>query len=144
MLLRFITVVLVVGVTANAQQPAPPGMTLAEASARRFPQPVQVRDLLNREVLRPVESQPVVGRVREIVKRADGKIEVVVNFGGLFGFFTRPVAVPVDAMVLVGQYLEIVDFTPDQLQQFKTFDGSDTMPLALDSVLRVGLARPSH
>lgn len=39
--------------------PPPPGMSLAESAAMRFPQPVRVGDLLGRQVLRPVESQDV-------------------------------------------------------------------------------------
>ena len=146
MLLRYIVAmgILIANMAAHAQQPTPSGMSLAEAASRRFPQPVRVGDLLKREVLRPLESQPILGRVRDVVKQTDGTIDVVVNLGGTFNPFARPIAVPVDAMVLVGQYMEIVDFTPDQLKQFKTFDGTGTMPLPPDSVIRVGLARPSH
>ncbi len=136
--------VLMASTAAYAQQPAPPGMSLAEAAARRFPQPVRVGDLLKRQVLRPMESQPTLGWVHDVVKRTDGSIEIVVDYGGVFGLFARPIAVPVEAMVLLGQYMEIVDFTPDQLKQFKTFDGAGTAPLPPDSVIRVGLARPSH
>jgi hypothetical protein len=136
--------VLIASTAVHAQQPAPPGMSLAEAASRRFPQPVRVGDLLKRQVLRPVESQPVLGRVYEVVEQPDGTIDVVVDYGGELGLFTRRIAVPVDAMVLLGQYMEIVDFTPDQLKQFKTFDGAGTMALSPDRVIRVGLARPSH
>ena len=136
--------VLIGGGAVHAQQPAPPGMSLAEAAARRFPQPIRAGDLLRRQVLRPIESQPSLGRVSEVVKQADGTIDVVVEYGGLLGLFARPIAVPVDAMVLLGQYMEIVDFTPKQLRQFKTFDGAGTTPLPPDSIIRVGLARPSH
>ena len=139
-----LAILLIAGTTVYAQNPAPPGMSLAEAAARRFPQPVLVESLLQREVLQPLESQPVLGSVRDIVRRADGGINVVVNYGGKFGFFTRPIAVPVDAMVLVGQYMEIVDFTPDQLRQFKTYDKAGTTSVPPDSMIRVGLARPSH
>jgi hypothetical protein len=145
LLTRLVIVGLLIGCgTAFAQQPAPTGMSLAEAAARRFPQPVRVGDLLKREVLQPVESQPILGRVRDVVKQADGTLDVVVDYGGLFGFDTRPIAVPVDAMVLLGQYMEIVDFTPTQLDGFKTFDASGIMPLPADAIIRVGLARPSH
>jgi hypothetical protein len=137
-------VLLILGAAAHAQQPRPPGMSLADAAARRFPQPVRVGDLLKREVLWPVESQTVVGWVRDVVKQPDGTIDVVVDYGDRFDLFVRPIAVPVDAMVLLGQYMEVVDFTPDELKQFKTFDGNGTMPLPPDSVIRVGLARPSH
>jgi hypothetical protein len=129
---------------AYAQQPKPPGMSLAEAAARRFPQPVRVGDLVGRRVLQPLESQPTLGRVHAVVKQPDGTIDVIVDYGGLFGFFARPVAVPVEGMVLLGEYMEIVDFTPAQLSQFKTYDGSDASPLSPDSTIRVGLARPSH
>src|SRR5262249_59597419 len=90
--------------------PPPAGMCLAESTAMRFPQPVRVGDLLGREVLRPVESQDLLGRVRRLVRDRDGNIMVVVDFGGFLGSGTRPIAVPVDAMVLLGQDLEIVAF----------------------------------
>jgi hypothetical protein len=141
---RFLIVVLLLlGPAAHAQLP-PTRISLAGAAARRFPQPVRVGDLLQRQVLRPVESQPTVGRVRDVVKRPDGGIDVVVDYGGAFGLFARPIAVPVDAMVLLGQYMEIADFTPEQLKQFKTYDATDMTPLPRDSIIRVGLARPSH
>ena len=69
---------------------------------------------------------------------------VVVNFGGFIGFGARPIAVPVDAMVLVGQVMEIVAFTPDQLRHFPTFSASGTMDVADDTIIKVGLAKPSH
>ena len=128
----------------RAQQPAPAGMSLAEAAARRFPQPVRIGDLLQRQVLQPLESQPTLGWVRDVVRQADGSVAVVMDFGGAFGLFTRPIAVPIDAMALLGQYMEVIDFTPSQLRQFKAFDQAGAVPLPPDSVIRVGLARPSH
>ena len=69
---------------------------------------------------------------------------VVVNFGGLLGIGSRPIAVPVDAMVLLGQDMEIVAFTPEQLQQFLTFSPAGTAAVGNDLVITVGLAQPSH
>ena len=96
--------------TTPGGMPPPPGMSLAESAAMRFPQPVRTGDLPDREVLRPVESQDVLGRVRRLVRDANGQIMVVVDFGGFLGFGSRPIAVPVDAMVLLGQDMEIVAF----------------------------------
>lgn len=135
---------LLVGGPALAQQPKPPDMPLATNAARRFPQPVVVGTLIDRRVLQPLESQPTLGRVRQIVRRADGSLDAVVAYGGLAGFGARPIAVPVDAMVLLGEYMEIVDFTPAQLDGFPTFDGAGATPLKPEEVIRVGLARPSH
>ena len=56
----------------------------------------------------------------------------------------RPIAVPVDAMVLLGQDMEIVAFTPEQLRQFPTFSPSGTTDVADDTIIKVGLAKPSH
>jgi hypothetical protein len=110
----------------------------------RFPQPVRVGDLLHRTVLRPVESQDVLGRVRQVVRDEAGTILVVVDSGGFLGFGTRPIAVPVDAMVLLGQDMEIVAFTPKQLRAFPTFSPAGTSPVPDDTVIKVGLAKPSH
>lgn len=124
--------------------PPPPGMSLAESAAMRFPQPVRVGDLLGRTVLRPVPSQDVLGRVREVVRDRDGRIMVVVDFGGFLGFGARLIAVPVDAMVLLGRDMEIVAFTAQQLRKFPTFSPSGTTKVAGDTVIKVGLAKPSH
>ena len=146
----FVCGMLAVAGTAHAQSatpggmPPPPGMSLAASAAMRFPQPVRVGDLLGREVLRPVESQDVLGRVRRVVRDQHDQIVVVVDFGGFLGFAGRPIAVPVDAMVLLGQDMEIVAFTPEQLRQFPTFSPSGATDLADDTIIQVGLAKPSH
>ncbi len=130
--------------TTPGGMPPPPGMSLADSTAMRFPQPVRVGDLLGRQVLRPVERQDILGRVRGLVRDRDGRIMVVVDFGGFLGFGARPIAVPVDAMVLLGQDMEIVAFTPEQLRQFPTFSPSGTTDVADDTIIKMGLAKPSH
>jgi hypothetical protein len=130
--------------TTPGGMPPPPGMSLADSTAMRFPQPVRVGDLLRKDVLRPVASQQVLGHVRAVVRASDGTIQIVMSFGGFLGFGTRSIAVPVDAMVLVGQDMEVVAFTPKQLTGFPTFTGSGTTPVPPDTIIRVGLAKPSH
>jgi hypothetical protein len=137
-------IVLLSGGGAAAQQMKPADMSPSTAAARRFPQPVAVGDLLNRTVLRPVESQQILGRVDQVVKTPDGEIDVVVRYGGVFGFGARQIAVPVQAMVVLGEYMEIVDFTPEQLNGFPTYEASKAMPIGPDKIIQVGLARPSH
>ena len=129
---------------AFAQAPRPAGMLPAEAAARRFPQPVRAGDLVGRDVLRPLESQPVLGRVSGLVRRPDGTVDVVVQYGGVLGFGRHPIAVPVDAMALLGQDIEVLDLTPTQLDALPRFDGAGTVPVPPDTTIQVGLARPSH
>jgi hypothetical protein len=130
--------------TTPGGMPPPPGMSLAESTAMRFPQPVRVGDLIGREVLRPVESQDVLGRVNRFVRDRDGQIMAVMDFGGFLGFGSRRIPVPVDAMVLLGQDMEIVAFTPEQLRQFPTFSPAGMTDVANDTIINVGLAKPSH
>ena len=123
---------------------APPGMSLAQSSAMRFPQLVRVGDLLHRTVLQPVESQTVLGRVAQVVRDGDATIEVVVAYGGFLGFGRRLIAVPLDATVLLGVDMEIVAYTPQELRHLPTFTGTGTTPVSSDTMVKVGLAKPSH
>lgn len=134
---------LLTGGRIMAQAQAPPGANLADFAARRHPQPVRVGDLIHRPVLQPLESRPVLGHVTRVVRLADGTIRIVMNVGGWFGG-GRSIAVPVDAMALLGNELEILDFTPEQLSRFPTDDGAGGSAVAADEYIRMGLAHPSH
>ena len=144
--------VLAAGGMARAQSPMPggmpppPGMSLAASTAMRFPQPVRAGDLRRRDVLQPVESQVVLGHVREVVRDETGTIQVVIDFGGFLGFGTRPIAVPVEAMVLLGQDMEVVAFTPKQLRAYSPSFSAAGHGHAVpdDTIIKVGLAKPSH
>jgi len=130
--------------TTPGGMPPPSGMTLAASTAMRFPQPVSVGDLLHRDVIEPVESQNLLGTVRQVVRGHDGTLAVVIDYGGFLGFATRPIAVPIDAMVLLGKDMEVVAYTPKQLKGFPTFSDDGTTPVPPDTIIKVGLAKPSH
>lgn len=129
---------------AVAQAPKLPAMPATEAAGRRFPQPVRVGDLMGRAVLQPLESQPLLGRVGGVVRRPDSTIDIVLERGGPLGLSRRRIAVPIDAMALLGQDMEILDLTPNQLDALPTFDGTGTKAVSPDATIEVGLARPSH
>lgn len=118
--------------------------TLAERAARRFPQPVRVGDLIDRQVLQPVPAQHVLGRVAAINRNKEGGIDVVVRFGGFLGFGTRPIAVPVEAVALLGEHVVVMDFTPEQLRAFPTVQKGKEMAIAPGEIIRVGLTKPFH
>lgn len=143
-------VLLLSAMPARAQSPTPgglpppPGMSLAESAAMRFPQPVRVGDLLRRDVIQPIESQRYLGRLEQIGRASDGSLAAVIALGGVFGIGARPVAVPVDALALLGDVVEVVAFSPDQLRQQPTYSPGSLAPLAPDATITVGLAKPSH
>ena len=113
-------------------------------AAQNYPQPVNVGALIGRTVLQPVASQTILGHVDRIVRTSDGATKFIVDYGGWFGFGGRPIAVALDDVALLGQYVEIIHVMPDQLKTFPTFQqGSDTTLPDADTI-KVGLARPSH
>jgi hypothetical protein len=126
----------------QAQEAAPPGVDLATFAAKRFPQPVRVGDLIHRTVLEPVESRRILGHVDQVV-RLDTGPAIVMTFGGFLGLGSHKIAVPLDAMVLLGSELEVLDFTPQQLEHFAIYTGSGTA-LSADEIIQMGLAHPSH
>jgi hypothetical protein len=68
---------------------------------------------------------------------------IVMNFGGFFGVGGHEIAVPLDAMVLLGTELEVLDFTPQQLAHFPVYKGSGRA-LGSEEIIHMGLAHPSH
>lgn len=124
--------------------PSAPGSDLAERAARRFPQPVRVGDLIDRKVLQPTPAQHVLGRVAAINRNDRGGIDVVVRFGGFFGWGARPIAVPVEAVALLGEHVAVMDFTPDQLRDFPTLSGAKDVAIPLNDTIRMGLTKPFH
>jgi hypothetical protein len=128
---------------AWSQQPAPPGVDLAAFAAKRFPQPVRVGDLIDRTVLQPEESRPVLGHFVRVIRLDDGSHAIVIKFGGIWGLGGRDIAIPLDAMVLLGAELEVLDLTPEQLRALPTYGGAGVV-LGADQIIHMGLAHPSH
>ena len=127
-----------------AATPLPTPAALAEAAARRFPQPVRVGDLLGRTLQKQAESQDLLGHVHQVVRAADGTTSIVVDYGGTFGLGGRLIAVPVDAMVVVGRVVEIVGLKPEQVQALPTYVPGSDKPLAASEIIKVGLGKPAH
>ncbi len=128
---------------AMAQEAAPAGVDAAAFAAKRFPQPVRVGDLLQRTVLEPVESRRILGHVDSVIRIEGGREAIVMTFGGFLGLGAHRIAVPLEAMVLLGSELEVLDFTPQQLEHFPTYNGTGTV-LGVDEIIHMGLAHPSH
>ena len=146
--------------TAAAEQAEAPAAALAPAAAAepeakgpsetakaRFPQPVRVGDLGGRTVLEPREDQPVLGHVAGLVRKDGGDDLVLIELGGWLGlgwFGTRVVPVPVGAVALLGEYVALMDLTPEQLDALPTFEPASAVPIPPDETIRVGIVRPFH
>ena len=163
-----LTLALAIGAHAQTAGPSPepdhmppPGdMTHAEMDKRavgRSPQPVRVGDLVGRELLEPLEWQPVVGRVDGLVRREDGTADMIVRLDGRLGllwlgvswidwagFGPRSVRVPVAAVALLGEYVGLMDLTPERLRALPDAAAGSAPGIGPDETIRVGIVRPFH
>lgn len=155
---------------ASAQNPGPSplpenmppsgGMSATEMRTRadrRFPQPVRVGSLVGRELLGPYEWQPVLGRVSGVVRRGDGSVDVIVRLDGWlglnwlgldwipwWGFASREVSVPADAVALLGEYVGLIGLTTERLRALPDHVRGSSTDVAPDETIPVGLVAPFH
>ena len=106
---------------------------------RRFPQPVRVGVLIGTRVLD--EDDVTLGRVREVVRTADGKIALIMAYGGWFGWRTRMVALPIETLALIGPNVAALDISPEQISKLATWSGADAQQVGPDETIRMAVSR---
>ncbi len=114
-------------------------MPMAERMNRRFPQPVRVGDLIGLPVLDDRSS--TLGFVRQVVRTAAGKTELIVSYSRWFGWFGRPVAVPIEVVGIEGRQLASLDMSRSEYATAPTWQGHDASALPDDATIRIALAR---
>ncbi len=117
-------------------------MAAAERMNKRYPQPARVGDLIGYPVLD--DNSRTLGYVRQVVRTADGKIELIVAYNswcGWCGFDTRPVAVPIEVVGVLGRQIASLDMPPSEFASAATWNGSGATILGADETIRVALAR---
>ena len=128
---------------SNAEQTKEEQLSPEEQMRRRFPQPARVRDLIGLPVLD--WSDNTLGYVQRVVRTSDGKIQLIVRYGGWFGWigwWQRPVAVPIELVALIGPHVGALDMTPEQFRTAPTWQPSaDVSEIGPDETIRVAITR---
>ena len=119
----------------DAEHPMP----MNERMLKRFPQPVRVGDLIGLPVLN--ENASTLGHVRQVVRTPKGTIELIVSYSKLWGWFGRPIAVPLEVVGIEGRQLVSLDMDSDEYARAPTWRENDTTALPNDSTIRIALAR---
>jgi hypothetical protein len=118
--------------------------TLDQKFERRFPQPVQVGDLIGLPVLDFDDS--TIGYVKSVVRRSDGEIDLIVPYSAWFGWLhadwgKRLVAVPIKSVAILGRQLDALEFTRDDFASAPTWTSSDGAPIGLHEKALIALGR---
>ena len=119
----------------DAQNPMP----MKERYLRRFPQPARVGDLIGMPVL-DLHSKTL-GYVQQVVQTPAGEIEFIVGYSRWWGWFGRPVAVPLEVLGIEGRQLVSVDMSPSEYDDAPTWRNVDATPLSTDATVLVALSR---
>ncbi|MBS0247775.1 MAG: PRC-barrel domain-containing protein [Proteobacteria bacterium] len=118
--------------------------TLDQKFKRRFPQPVRVGDLIGMPVLDFNDS--TIGYVKEVVRRGDGEIDLIVPYSAWFGWLRtdwgkRPVAVPIKTVALLAKQIDALEFTRDDFDDAPTWTPADGAPVASNEKTLIALGR---
>jgi hypothetical protein len=119
----------------DAQHPMP----MKERMLKRFPQPVRVGDLIGLPVLD--ESASTLGYVREVVRTPQGQIELIVSYSPWWGWFGRPLAVPIEVVGIEGRQIVSLDMSPENYAAAASWRHTDEAVLPADATIRIALAR---
>lgn len=114
-------------------------MAEAERMRRRFPQPVRVGDLIGLPVLD--NNARTLGYVREVVRTPQNKVELIVSYGGVFGWGARPVAVPIEVVGIEGRQLASLDMPPGEYATAPTWRAAGDTVVPHGDTISIALAR---
>jgi PRC-barrel domain len=127
---------LVVAENTPAAEPEP---SPEERMRRRYPQPVRVGFLIGLPILDWNDS--TLGFVTDVVRTPDGKVQLIMPYGGWFGRGGRPVAVPIETVAILARQIDLLDLGRDDLAKLPTFDGRGTTPIGRDETIRIAITR---
>jgi hypothetical protein len=114
-------------------------MPMTERMNRRFPQPVRVGDLIGLPMLDMGAS--TLGYVRQVVRTVDNKVVLVVSYSKWFGWFGRPVAVPIEVVGIEGRQLVSLDMPRSDYATAPRWQDAGATVLPNDATIRIALAR---
>lgn len=96
---------------------------------------VRVGDLIDLPILDG--NKVVLGRVRSVVRTDEGKVQLLMPLGGLFGFGERLVPVPIESVALSGAAIAVIEVPPDRFQQSPTWYGRMSEALAATETISI-------
>src|SRR5271165_1078907 len=128
------------GMGAKDEAMAAANMAEDERMKRRYPQPIRVGALIGARV--SDNDSRTIGYVSHVIRTSQGRIDVVVDCCGWFGWGARPVAVPIAVLGAFGREVASLDRTRSDYAGAPTWQSAagDTVLPSGDTV-QIALAR---
>jgi hypothetical protein len=118
---------------------AEPASPAEQRMLRRFPQPVRVGDLIGLPVLD--ENHRTIGYVSKVVRTAQNKVELIVDYDGWFGWEAHPVAVPIEVVGIQGRELASIDMPRSEYVTAPAWRQTDETAIADDDSVKIALSK---
>lgn len=119
--------------------PATDDLTPEQRMARRFPQKVRVGHLIGLPMLD--YDDRTLGRVKSVERTPDGKIVLVMPYGGWFGYGGRLVGVPIETVALLALQIDVLDIPRKDFADLPTWKESEGTPIPPDDIIRIAISR---
>jgi hypothetical protein len=110
-----------------------------EKMRRRFPQPVKVGSLIGLPLLDWDDS--TIGYVRHVVRTPEGKIQLIVNRGRLFGWGGPLVQVPIEAVAILARQIDLLDISREEFRATPVWSAAATQPIPPDEMITIAITR---
>ncbi len=107
--------------------------------SRRFPQKVRVGDLIGLPVLD--DDDVTLGCVEHVVRTPEGKVKLIVGFSNWFGWFGRPVAVPIEVVAILGRQIASLNMPPAEYAAAPTWSQGKDVSIPDDDTIRIAITR---
>jgi hypothetical protein len=135
----------IVAQQGGAAEPAKPAEAAAQDEspeakmARRFPQKVKVGDLIGLPMLD--DDDVTLGHVAQVVRSPQGKIKLIVSYSRWFGWFGRPVAVPIEVVAILAKQIASLDMQPAEYAKAPTWTAGTDLPIPQNDIIRIAVTR---
>jgi len=106
---------------------------------RRFPQKTTVGHLIGLPVLD--DNDVTLGLVQKVVRTPEGKIKLIVSYSKWFGWFGRPVAVPIEVVAILGRQIDSLDMKPADYEKAPTWTQGQDKVIPDDDIIRIAIQR---
>jgi PRC-barrel domain len=106
---------------------------------RRFPQKTTVGHLIGLPVLD--DNDVTLGLVQKVVRTPEGKIKLIVSYSKWFGWFGRPVAVPIEVVAILGRQIDSLDMKPADYAKAPTWLQGQDKTIPDDEIIRIAIQR---